>query len=223
MLDLGVDFFALLTHVRATRRPAGGFLSQREAFPLAAEQERARRIGADGDEIETFLATLTEAQRARREPGRCAGFLPRRGRGQASAASHIAIAIANTIMSATSAIKISGSQSDIRHMPDMAGLLQHLAKSQQKEEFSRLFAFELTCAAFARGSNLSPTSESNSALTTPRAFSRPAQECPLSAEQRKTFAHIEIFLIMNPLRHVANLTICCRPRRLRVVLGLKST
>ena len=63
----------------------------------------------------------------------------------------------------------------------------------------------------------------NSALTTPRAFSRPAQECPLSAEQRKTFAHIEIFLIMNPLRHVANLTICCRPRRLRVVLGLKST
>jgi hypothetical protein len=32
-----------------------------------------------------------------------------------------------------------------------------------------------------------------------------------------------VFLIMNPLRHVANLTICCRPRRLRVVFGLKST
>ena len=35
--------------------------------------------------------------------------------------------------------------------------------------------------------------------------------------------HIEVFLIMNPLRPVANLTICCRPRRLRVVFGLKST
>jgi hypothetical protein len=30
-------------------------------------------------------------------------------------------------------------------------------------------------------------------LTTPRAFNGPAQECPLSAEERKTFAHIEIF------------------------------
>ena len=36
VLDLGVDFFALLAHVPTTRPPADRFLSLREAFPLAA-------------------------------------------------------------------------------------------------------------------------------------------------------------------------------------------
>jgi hypothetical protein len=35
VLDLGVDFFALLAHVPTTRPPADRFLSQREAFPAA--------------------------------------------------------------------------------------------------------------------------------------------------------------------------------------------
>ena len=35
VLDLGVDFFALLAHVPTTRPLADRFLSQREAFPAA--------------------------------------------------------------------------------------------------------------------------------------------------------------------------------------------
>jgi len=36
VLDLGLDFFALLAHVPTTRPLADRFLSQREALPLAA-------------------------------------------------------------------------------------------------------------------------------------------------------------------------------------------
>ena len=36
VLNLGLDFFALLAHVPTTRPPADRFLSQREALPLAA-------------------------------------------------------------------------------------------------------------------------------------------------------------------------------------------
>jgi hypothetical protein len=53
VLDLGVDLFALLAHVRATRPPADHFPSQREAFPLAAvvlrspRADRSRRAVCD--------------------------------------------------------------------------------------------------------------------------------------------------------------------------------
>jgi hypothetical protein len=69
VLDVGVDFFALLAHVRATRPPADRFLSQREALPLAAEHERARRIGADGDAFpdRNLPCNFDQAQRARLE------------------------------------------------------------------------------------------------------------------------------------------------------------
>jgi hypothetical protein len=40
-----------------------------------------------------------------------------------------------------------------------------------------------------------PTSESNSLSTILRAFSCAAQECPLSAEERKTSAHAEVFSV----------------------------
>jgi hypothetical protein len=43
VLDLGVDFFALLAHVPTTRPPADRFLSQREAFPRRAVCDRAER------------------------------------------------------------------------------------------------------------------------------------------------------------------------------------